>query len=78
MIKFHCPSILKDPFGKNSPLGADFFTCSGFTQYALTPYSPSLQALLKQTVACAPSFLLVVGTSLAFFIIKNGEPKISP
>ena len=32
LIKFRCPSIVNDPLGKNSPLGADFFTCSGCTQ----------------------------------------------
>ena len=26
LIKFLCPSMVKDPLGKNSPLGADFFT----------------------------------------------------
>ena len=76
-MSFLCPSIVNDPFGKNSPLGADFFTCSGFTQYALTPYIPSLQALLKQTVACAISFMLVSGAFCASFKTKNGDPKIS-
>ena len=33
-MKFLLPRIIKDPVGRNSPVGADLDTCSGYTHHA--------------------------------------------
>lgn len=61
-MKFLLPRIMKEPVGKNSPVGADLETCSGYTHQA-----PEIifvyQAFDLQTVKIAASSKVLSGTA---------------
>lgn len=64
-IKFLLPRIMKEPVGKNSPVGADLETWSWWTHHAPDNIFVS-QALDLQTVKAAASSKVVLGIPTYF------------
>ena len=56
---------MNEPVGRNSPVGADFDTCSGYTHHA-----PEIifvyQAFDRQTVNIAAYYNVFKGTAMSF------------
>ena len=75
-MKFLLPRIIKDPVGRNSPVGADLDTCSGYTHHAPDIIFVS-QAFDLQTVKIAAYSRVVKGgvnPLREFFITVDAAP----
>lgn len=63
-MKFLFPRIIKEPVGRNSPVGADFDTWSWYTHHAELMIFVS-HALERQTVKMAAYYKVPIGAGPA-------------